>query len=749
MSDIEIEIDGQTCTAAPNQMVIQVADAVGIYIPRFCYHKHLSVAANCRMCLVEVEKAPKPMPACATPVAAGMKVFTRSAKALAAQRAVMEFLLINHPLDCPICDQGGECELQDLSLGYGKADSYYCEGKRSVKDEDIGPLIATDMTRCIQCTRCVRFGTEIAGIRELGATDRGENMEITTYIKHTIQSEVSGNIIDLCPVGALTSKPYRFTARAWELVQSATIAAHDCIGSHLYAHTRDGKVMRVVPRENTALNETWISDRDRFSYEGLYHEDRVQKPMIRENGKLKEVSWQDAFAFALQGLQRTLNRSGVAELAGLISPSATLEELYLFQKLLRSVGSTNVEHRLRQSDFSDAMSVAPLVFSLNEFSDADVILLIGSQIHKEQPIAGVHVQKAFKRGAKIIAVNMLDYDFHFSLTEKMIVAPQAFVSALMEINEGKNAMAAVLSSAKKVCIVLGAAAQNHMQAGLVRTLAEQIAKKYNAALGIFTEGANAMGAWIAGAVPEKQMPTSAKAYLLLNVEPDKDCGNPAATVHALRAAEFVVSFSIFHNPILQACAHVIFPIVPFTETSGTFVNMAGDWQSFTGVANAVGEARPAWKVLRVLANYLQLSGFDYESSEEVRREVKEKSLARVPVVVKEVNVVADIPKNKIYRVGDIPIYEVDSIVRRAKALQAIQPVMEGELAAVRMSTEMLTQLQLREGMEVRVKQGEHSVRLPVKLDTHVPGGAVFVPGGIEATKELGNLFGEIEIEGID
>lgn len=458
MSDIEIEIDGKKLKAKPNATVIQVADEAGIYIPRFCYHKHLSIAANCRMCLVEVEKSPKALPACATPVMPGMIVHTRSAKAIAAQKAVMEFLLINHPLDCPICDQGGECELQDLSMGYGSDESYYCEGKRVVKDQNIGPLVATDMTRCIQCTRCVRYGSEVAGFRELGVINRGELSEISTYVQHALESEVSGNIIDLCPVGALTSKPYRFTARPWELQQYPSIAAHDCIGSNIYVHTRRGKVMRVVPHENTTINQTWISDRDRFSYEGLYHVDRLEKPLIRQGETWQETDWQTALTVAMEGLQRVLNNAGPEQLGALVSPNATLEEFYLLQKLMRSVGSSNVDHRLRQMDFSDQDSMPSfpgLPMALDEINHCDLIVLIGSNLQREQSSLSLRVRHASLKGAKIIVLNMMDHDFHYKITHKKIIAPHEFVAMLMDIHAGKNKeLADILKNSNKACFII-------------------------------------------------------------------------------------------------------------------------------------------------------------------------------------------------------------------------------------------------------------------------------------------------------
>lgn len=773
MSDIEIEIDGKKLQAKPDAMVIQVADEAGIYIPRFCYHKHLSVAANCRMCLVEVEKSPKTLPACATPVMPGMKVFTRSPKAIAAQKAVMEFLLINHPLDCPICDQGGECELQDLSMGYGSAESYYCEGKRAVKDQDIGPLISTEMTRCIQCTRCVRFGQEVAGFRELGATGRGENMEIGTYVQHAMHSEVSGNIIDICPVGALTSKPFRFSARAWELQQHPSIAAHDCIGSNIYAHTRTGTVMRVVPHENMSINMTWISDRDRYSYEGLYHADRLENPMMRVEGAWKEVDWQTALEATVQGLQNVVSTHGADQLAALASPNSTVEEFYLLQKLLRSLGSSHIDHRLRQVDFADQDHISDfpgLNMPIEELDSCDVILLLGTNIQKEQPIASLRVRKASLKGAKVMAINMMDYDFHFDLAAKKIVAPHEFIHALDDVAKACNnpsskkdvaEFANFLLSGKKVCVLMGAQAINHPDASNIRSLAMSIAEKTHASFGMLTEGANAAGAWLAGAIPHRgeigtglnaqtMLSHPRKAYVLLNVEPDLDCADPIAAANAMEQADLVVALSMFKNPVLEQYADIILPIAPFTETSGTFVNVEGKWQSFKGVATPYGESRPAWKVLRVLGNYMHCDGFEYATSEEVRHEAKEAStkvenLKQSPLPSQKAISERGTKGASLTRIGEIPSYAGDSLVRRAKSLQATQAIVEGNLATVRMHPNTAHRLNVKETEPVTVQQHESRVRLPVMFDARVPVNAVYIAGGIPATSGLSQLFGSIEI----
>jgi len=752
MADIEIEIDGKKLQASPNAMVIQVADAAGIYIPRFCYHKHLSIAANCRMCLVEVEKSPKTLPACATPVMAGMKVFTRSPKALAAQKAVMEFLLINHPLDCPICDQGGECELQDLSLGFGGAESFYTEGKRAVKDKDIGPLIETEMTRCIHCTRCVRFGAEVAGMRELGATGRGEHMEIGTYIEHAMKSEISGNVIDLCPVGALTSKPFRFTARPWELDQRATISPHDCVGANLNAHTRYGTLMRMVPRENVSINETWISDRDRFSYQGLYHDDRILKPLIKKDGSWIETDWLAALEAAAEGLHEYADTLGA-----LIAPNATTEEFYLLQKILRAIGCGTIDYRLRQTDFSDEDQIdsfSQFGLSFAELEKCDAILLVGSNLQKEQPTVFTRVRKAYLQGAKIMAVNVMDYTFNVDLVAKQIVAPDELVSALGSL---ANVIVQVLQNAKKVCVIVGSAAFNHPEAAMIRKLVRQIANAYHGHVGFLTEGANAAGANLSGALPNHgglnavTMLQACKAFVLFNVEPDLDCANPVATRKALAAAKCVVSFSTFMSPAVREYAQVILPISPFTETAGSFINVCGDWQTFTGVATPHGDSRPAWKVLRVLANLMDLEGFEFKSWDEVHAELKSFAANKKPAAALVDGKVSasdfkKIDKQKLFRVGDIPIYAVDGLVRRAKALQAAQPIVEGDFANARLHPETATRLQFSEGDLVTVTQVQGEVTLPVVFDERVPLRAVFIAGALQETAGLSQLFGEVELK---
>lgn len=781
MADIEIEIDGKKLAAKPNQTVIQVADEAGIYIPRFCYHKHLTIPANCRMCLVEIEKAPKALPACATPVAPGMKVFTKSQKTIAAQRAVMEFLLINHPLDCPICDQGGECELQDLSMGYGSSQSRYAETKRAVADQDLGPLIATEMTRCIYCTRCVRFGDEVAGMRELGAIGRGEFTEISTYIQHAIKSEISGNIIDLCPVGALTNKPYRFTARPWELDQFPSISPHDCIGSNINLHARYGKVMRAASRENKTINETWIADRDRYSCTGLYHEDRLGAPRVRnEDGTWETTDWQRALLYAATGLQDIVLAAGAAQLGALASPSSTLEEFYLLQKLLRTLGCNNVDHRLRETDVSDQATMPAFPgFEMGEsnipdIANSDAIVIIGSNIQKEVPMLAVQVRKAASKGAAIVVVNAVDYAFNFSVAAKKIVPPQSFVHALQQLKDFKTH----LEDKKNISFIVGAAVNHHPQAAILRNLVTSAANAHQARLHFITDGANSAGAWLAGCIPHREVtgkPVSQpglsayemlasprKVYVLLNVEPDVDCANAALATKALQQARFVIALSTYKNPILEKYAHVILPIGPFTETSGTFINAAGKWQSFKGAAKPVELSRPAWKVLSVLGRFLLLDGFTYESSEAVKHEaeiaIKQNPLLNeMPSVGKQSDQSkqsAPNPKNEkqttpstLTRIGEVPIYAVDAIVRRAQPLQETQTLMEGDVNEVRIHPETAARLKLQEGAAVSVKQaGSAAITLPLKLDARIAKDAAWIAGGIQATSELGALYNDVECQ---
>ncbi|MDJ0701209.1 MAG: NADH-quinone oxidoreductase subunit NuoG, partial [Woeseiaceae bacterium] len=702
-----IEVDGKPVEARRGQMIIEATDAIGAYVPRFCYHEKLSVAANCRMCLVEVEKAPKPLPACATPVGEGMKVFTRSAAAIAAQKATMEFLLINHPLDCPICDQGGECELQDLAMGYGRDISRYNDGKRVVKDKDIGPLVSTDMTRCIHCTRCVRFGEEVTGKPQLGTTKRGENSEISVYIEQSIDHELSANIIDLCPVGALNNKPYRYSARAWEMAQRATVSPHDCVGSNMNVHVLRGTIKRVVPRNNEAINETWISDRDRFSYEGVYSSDRLQAPRVKRNGEWSDIDWEEALAATAEVL-----RGADAEKTGILaSPSVTVEEAHLLSKIAAHLDTANIDHRISRRDCSDqdADPVYPsLGCGIDELENRDAIFVVGSNLRREAPIIAHRVRKAATAGSKVSFASGREYDYYFDthaylsgagLVELLAgVAVAAAdgkslpdnVAGLCEgvtASDAQRAVAASLAAADNGHIVLGNIAGRHGAYSAVRALAAAIGEMTGAGFGCLSEGSNSAGASLAGVLPHRAAGGEARdthglaaaemldaaldAVLLLNIEPDADllaCGDAVAK---LSKKGFVIALTPFASDALLESADLLLPIGTFAESSGTYVNITGTWQSFGGVATPVGEARPAWKVLRVLGNLVEAGGFDYVTSEDVLEEaralfgdVTADSAYRGNGKIEKPNG-EDSPEAEI----DTPMYEVDGLVRRATALQ--------------------------------------------------------------------------------
>ena len=776
---VTVEIDGVEYRTEKGRMIIEVTDAHGIDVPRFCYHKKLPIAANCRMCLVEVEKAPKPLPACATPVMDGMKIRTESDYARNAQKAVMEFLLINHPLDCPICDQGGECELQDLALGYGRDVSRFAEKKRVVADKNFGSLIASDMTRCIHCTRCVRFMEHVAGQPELGGMGRGERVEIGTYIERNLESELSGNIIDVCPVGALTSKPFRFRARAWEMNQGPSVAPHDCIGSNLYLHSRRGQVLRAVPRENEAVNEVWISDRDRFSYQGLQATDRVQTPMIKSQGEWREASWEEALQFAAGGLRKL----GGDDLGVLASPSATLEELYLLARLCEVQGWHNRDHRLRQQDFTNQEG-APLYPGLGSSVEAlehhDALLVIGSNPRKDQPLAGHRIRKAAHRGARVMFLNPVDYSFTFKPAHKRIVPPGQMVAelagvakclhgtapaALQGLLEGvqcathHQAMANALKEAQSPRLLLGLGALHHPAFSVLQALAQYIATETGAALGYLTDGANGAGAWLAGLVPHRvaggapagkiglharaMLEQPRRAYLLLNLEPEFDCADSHAALKAMEQADFVISLGMFASENTLDYADVILPIAGFAETSGTYVNVAGDWQGFPGAVAPPGEARPAWKVLRVLGNLLEVSGFDYQSSEQVRDELR----ARLGEIQAGTHwrpgAIADVATAPLERVGDVSIYGADALVRRATALQQTA---DGADAQARLAPEQARALGLDEGDAALVSQGNAHQVIKVALDERVPMGAVWLPAARPASAGLGLSYGALELE---
>jgi NADH-quinone oxidoreductase subunit G len=669
---VNIEVDGKPVEARPGQMLIEVTDSVGAYVPRFCYHEKLSVAANCRMCLVDIEGAPKPIPACAQPVTEGMKVFTKSPRAIAAQKATMEFLLINHPLDCPICDQGGECELQDLAMGYGRDVSRYNDGKRVVKDKNIGPLVSTDMTRCIHCTRCVRFGEEIQGKPQLGTTLRGENVVISTYVEQNIDHELSANIIDLCPVGALNNKPYRYSARAWEMVQRSTVAPHDCVGSNLYAHVLRGTVKRIVPRNNEAINESWISDRDRFSYEAIYSADRLPKPRIKVSGEWREIDWEEALE-AAAGALRDADNIGM-----LASPSATVEEGYLLKRLADHLGTQNIDHRIERRDFTDQDNDPAYPYlgcSIADLENQDAIFIIGSNIRAEAPILAHRVRKAAQRGASVSFASGEEHEYFFDVDHYL------FGAGLTELlsNKGVEPIIETLKAADNALVLLGNVAGRHESFSAVRSLAAGIAKKAGAKLGTLSPGANSAGLSQVGVLPQggahagAMLDESLDAVVLLNVEPDADLFSAQDAVRKLSRQEFVVALSPFVSDTLLEAADLLLPIGTFAETSGTFVNVEGTWQSFAGIANPVGESRPAWKVLRVLGNLVEAQGFDYVTSEDVLAECRETlgDVAPAPMDAASYAGKKSASNGDDGAAADIdtPVYSVDALVRRARALQ--------------------------------------------------------------------------------
>jgi len=705
MSDdiVNIEVDGKPVEARRGQMVIEVTDNVGAYVPRFCYHEKLSVAANCRMCLVDIEGVPKPIPACAQPIAEGMKVFTKSPRAIAAQKATMEFLLINHPLDCPICDQGGECELQDLAMGYGRDISRYNDGKRVVKDKDIGPLVSTDMTRCIHCTRCVRFGEEIQGFPQLGTTGRGENVKISTFVEQNVDHELSANIIDLCPVGALNNKPYRYSARAWEMLQRETVSPHDCVGSNLYAHVLRGTVKRIVPRENESINESWISDRDRFSYEAIYSSDRLTAPRIKDNGEWREIEWADALAHAAESLT-----AADGEKIGLIaSPSATVEEAYLLSKLAAHLGTSNIDYRVHRRDNSDQENDPVFEWlgcGIDEIEEQSAVLVAGSNVRIEAPIIAHRLRKAALKGANVSFANAKEYEYFFDvanyasgsglveLLAGIAVAAGVTSDAVAELcsgvtaSEEQKAIAASLKDADDALVLLGNVAAQHAAYSAVRALGSAIADATGAKLGFITNGSNTAGASLAGALPHREVGGKSRSttgqdvatmldsdldvVVLVGVEPDADLVAAAGATQKLAEQKFVVALTPFVSDALLEAADLLLPIGTFAETSGTYVNAAGTWQSFSGVANPVGASRPCWKILRVLGNLTDAEYFNYVTSEDVLAEFRsvlgdvDAGQYRAEGKLSKPNG-EDSPANEI----DTPLYSVDGLVRRANALQ--------------------------------------------------------------------------------
>lgn len=786
---VKVEIDGKPIEVTQGSMIIEVTDELGITIPRFCYHKKLSIAANCRMCLVEVENAPKPLPACATPVTDGMKIHTKSIKTKSAQKSVMEFLLINHPLDCPICDQGGQCELQDVALEYGKSYSRYTEGKRSVADKNLGPLISTDMTRCIHCTRCVRFGQEIAGQREMGATGRGEHTEIGTYIESNVNSEISGNIIDLCPVGALTSKPFRYKARAWELMAGASISAHDCIGSNVYYHTHRGEIIRAVPRENNAVNEVWISDRDRFSYQALY-QDRLTTPQQKVNGEWQDVTWEDALPKLKDQIEATLSQKPQS-IGAFVSPNSTTEESYLIQKILRNLGCHNVDHRLRQTDFrhQDFQSAPYLGNSIESIENSENVLLVGSDIRFEAPLIAIRIRKANQQGASVSALNPVFCEYNLDHVNQLVSAKGDLAGLLLSVinafcalnpeataqlpdksktiiskdtDKQAEILAKSLSNGTNKHIILGAYAWSHPDAARIYYLAHLLGKLTGACVGEVSNGANSTGCWLAGAVPhrtafgetraegrnsQEMLDDPLKAYLLFNVEPEFDFANAPHTLKALSQADLVVAFSAYDHPSLRAYADIILPITPHTEMQGSFVNIQGDWQSFAPVVSPLGDSKPLWKVLRVLGTLLGMMDMQFDHILEIQNQLKQ----RFSHIKWQSNMLDMAPPQPLFqansdallRLAPTPIYAVDSMTRRAKALQDTE-LSDTHYAHVNQAT--ATKLALGAGDTVTVREaGQSSGPVEVKVNPCVPDDTVLLANNTVASRTIGAGYSQVEI----
>ena len=772
---VEIEIDGKKVEVPAGSMVMDAANKLGTYIPHFCYHKKLSIAANCRMCLVEVEKAPKPLPACATPVTQGMIVRSNSDKAVTAQKGVMEFLLINHPLDCPICDQGGECQLQDLAVGYGGSASRYQEEKRVVFHKSVGPLISMEeMSRCIHCTRCVRFGQEIAGVMELGMLGRGEHAEITSFVGKTVDSELSGNMIDLCPVGALTSKPFRYSARTWELSRRKSVSAHDGLGSNLTVQVKNNKVMRVVPLENDAINECWISDKDRFAYEGLNSADRLTKPMIKQGGQWQETDWQTALEYVAHGLKNIKHEHGANAIVGVAAANSTLEELSLLQRVVRGLGSEHIDFRLRQADFSLSDKIKPwLGMSISAFAQLGQVFVIGSFLRKDHPLLAARLRQSVKNGAKLSVVHSTDDDLLISLANKVVLAPSAWVGFLAEVavavankkeiskpagfetlqvSAPAQAIAVNLLSGTDTArsgIFIGNAASQHPESAKIHALVEWIAKNSDAGFGYLTEAANTVGGYLAqansSATASSVFAQAKKAYLVLHAETEFDCANPQQARTALNQAEMVIIMSPFKHG--ADYADVLLPVSPFTETAGTFVNCEGRAQSFHGVVKPLGETRPAWKVLRVLGNLLGLENFEYETAEAVRDEVLGKGVTDLSSQLNNIAALAptmsSLADAGLERVSDVPIYSTDAIVRRAESLQKTS---DAKAPNVYLSTLEFGKLAIKNGDYVKLTQENGSVILPAMLDQSLPENVVRVAAGVSATQGLGAMFGAIKVE---
>ena len=767
---VEIELDGKTVEVPQGSMVMHAANKLGTYVPHFCYHKKLSIAANCRMCLVEVEKAPKPLPACATPVTQGMKVFTHSAKAVEAQRSVMEFLLINHPLDCPICDQGGECQLQDLAVGYGKSNSRYEEEKRVVFHKNVGPLISMqEMSRCIHCTRCVRFGQEVAGVMELGMINRGEHSEITTFVGQTVDSELSGNMIDLCPVGALTSKPFRYAARTWELGRKRSVSPHDSLGANTTVQTKSNKVMRVVALENEAINECWISDRDRFAYEGLNSPDRLTTPMVKQGGQWLETDWQSALDYIAHSIKTIAAESGAEAIGALAHPISSTEELHLLQKMIRGLGSSQIDTRLRQSDVKTAAAAPWLGMPIAKLSELDRALIIGSFLRKDQPIIAARIRTAAKRGLQVLRIDAGGDDWLIP-ARSIASAPSAWFNSLSEIalaiakaksvsapagtpnlpiSAEAQKMADSLLSGSSSAVFLGSAAISQANASDLHLLAQFIADNSGATLGFLPVGGNAVGASLVnanGAGVESVLSGDRRAVILMNIEPDADLPNPTQARAALAKANTVIALSAYQSADLLEVADVILPISTFTETVSTFVNAEGRVQTVQPSVKPLGDSRPGWKVLRVLGGLVGIDGFLFNMPEEVLGEALSDNYCAKLNNRSSANVLSNVnlaPHSGLERLTDVNIYAGDQIIRRSSALQLTRDAKRGN--QVGLGHKLFSELGLVEGDSVCVTQGAQSVNMPATLEVNLVPGAVRISAGTLASAKLGQMFGPVTV----
>jgi NADH-quinone oxidoreductase subunit G len=767
---VEIELDGKTVEVPQGSMVMHAANKLGTYVPHFCYHKKLSIAANCRMCLVEVEKAPKPLPACATPVTQGMKVFTHSAKAVEAQRSVMEFLLINHPLDCPICDQGGECQLQDLAVGYGKSNSRYEEEKRVVFHKNVGPLISMqEMSRCIHCTRCVRFGQEVAGVMELGMINRGEHSEITTFVGQTVDSELSGNMIDLCPVGALTSKPFRYAARTWELGRKRSVSPHDSLGANTTVQTKSNKVMRVVALENEAINECWISDRDRFAYEGLNSPDRLTTPMVKQGGQWLETDWQSALDYIAHSIKTITAESGAEAIGALAHPISSTEELHLLQKMIRGLGSSQIDTRLRQSDVKTAAAAPWLGMPIAKLSELDRALIIGSFLRKDQPIIAARIRTAAKRGLQVLRIDAGGDDWLIP-ARSIASAPSAWFNSLSEIalaiakaksvsapagtpnlpiSAEAQKMADSLLSGSSSAVFLGSAAISQANASDLHLLAQFIADNSGATLGFLPVGGNAVGASLVnanGAGVESVLSGDRRAVILMNIEPVADLPNPTQARAALAKANTVIALSAYQSADLLEVADVILPISTFTETVSTFVNAEGRVQTIQPSVKPLGDSRPGWKVLRVLGGLVGIDGFLFNMPEEVLGEALSDNYCAKLNNRSSANVLSNVnlaPHSGLERLTDVNIYAGDQIVRRSSALQLTRDAKRGN--QVGLGQKLFSELGLVEGDSVCVTQGAQSVNMPATLEVNLVPGAVRISAGTLASAKLGQMFGPVTV----